>query len=513
MSEFVDKSLRKVAKGTGIILIGSILAIGMGFFTRILIVRYISQTQYGIYSLGLSVITLLGTISALGLKSGVPRQIAYCRKTDESKVGSILGSSIVFATVASVVSAVFLFSFSGYISTHIFNEAGLVKPLRIFSIALPFSVLIKLFVSFFRGLDRASPKVYFQNIGRKGILLAGIVLIIALGFSFTEILYVYVFSSIVTFFMIVFYMKSELSFDIELNFINPVGKEIILYSLPLLGVTAAEVIWNWTDTLMLGYFMPSEIVGLYQGAYPLASRIPIILGASGFLFLPILTRLNAENLGGNMKRTYQIISKWIYSISLPIFFILFLFPESVLGFIFGGEYIKASPVLRILSIGFLGHVITGPNGLGLNAIGRPKLAFYGSCFGSIANIVLNWILIPLFGILGAAISSTLSYNMRNGFVSYTLYKHSNIHPFSKNFLKPLIISASLMIPIYILERKIVVEIWMVPIFLLLYISCYVILSLLAGSISEEDLNLFSKIEDRIDWDLDLIKRILKILLR
>ena len=98
MSEIVNQSLQKIAKGTGIIFIGTIIGMLLGFVSRVIIVRYITQSEYGIFSLALVLLNIFAMISTLGLQSGVTRQIAYFRgKKDSEKVSSIVKSSIQIA--------------------------------------------------------------------------------------------------------------------------------------------------------------------------------------------------------------------------------------------------------------------------------------------------------------------------------------------------------------------------------------------------------------------------------
>ncbi|MBE9592267.1 MAG: oligosaccharide flippase family protein, partial [Proteobacteria bacterium] len=95
MSEIVTQSLQKIAKGTGIIFTGTIIGMLLAFVSRVIIVRYTTQTEYGIFSLALVLLNIFAVISTLGLQSGVPRQIAYFRgKKDSKKVSGIVKASI-----------------------------------------------------------------------------------------------------------------------------------------------------------------------------------------------------------------------------------------------------------------------------------------------------------------------------------------------------------------------------------------------------------------------------------
>ena len=95
MSEIVNQRLQKIAKGTGIVFTGTIIGMLLGFVGRVIIVRYTTQSEYGIYSLALVLLNIFAMISTLGLQSGVTRQIAYFRgKKDSEKVSGIVISSI-----------------------------------------------------------------------------------------------------------------------------------------------------------------------------------------------------------------------------------------------------------------------------------------------------------------------------------------------------------------------------------------------------------------------------------
>ena len=161
MSETVIQSLQKIAKGTGIIFTGTIIGMFLGFIGRIILIRYTTQTEYGIYCLALVVISIFVTISTLGLQEGSTRYIAYFRgKKEEGKVRGVISSSIKIAIIASISLAAISFFVSDFISVNIFHTLELSTPLKIFSIAIPFTVLINVFIAIFRGFDRVEPNVY-----------------------------------------------------------------------------------------------------------------------------------------------------------------------------------------------------------------------------------------------------------------------------------------------------------------------------------------------------------------
>ena len=95
MSEIVNQSLQKIAKGTGIVFIGTIIGLLLAFVGRVLLARFFTQAEYGIYSLALVLLSIFVAIPLFGLQDVAARQIGYYRgKNDSLKVKGIIFASI-----------------------------------------------------------------------------------------------------------------------------------------------------------------------------------------------------------------------------------------------------------------------------------------------------------------------------------------------------------------------------------------------------------------------------------
>jgi O-antigen/teichoic acid export membrane protein len=512
MSEIVNQSLQKIAKGTGIIFTGTIIGMLLGFIGRIILVRYTTQTEYGIYCLALVVISIFVTISTLGLGEGSTRYIAYFRgKKEEGKVRGVISSSIKIAIIASISLAIISFFVSDFISTSIFHTPALSTPIKIFSVAIPFTVLINVFIAIFRGFDRVDARVYFNNILRPVLYLLFLIAVVLFGMSFLGVVYAYVLSIAVTCVVFVIYLlkKSPLSVGRN-NVTNPMTKELLFFSVPLLAVSMLMMVMSWTDTLMLGYFKTPDLVGLYNAALPLANLILIVINSLGFLYTPIISNLYGKNQIKEMKRTYLILTKWSFLATLPIFFVLFLFPGVVLNLLFGSRYIDAAVALQILSLGLFVGTTTGHNYNTLIAMGKTNTLMHIFLISGITNIILNIALIPSLGIIGAAIASAFAVAMANIIISIKLYQFSKIHPLTKNYLKPIIISILVTFIIYIVAKKfLIVTPWTLLVLFVLFLLIYALLLLLTKSFDNEDVMILLEIEKRFGMNLTLIKRFLK----
>jgi len=296
-------------------------------------------------------------------------------------------------------------------------------------------------------------------------------------------------------------LRFELSLDLTL------GRKLITFSIPLLFTSILAFVITWTDILMLGYYKGSEVVGLYGSASPLARLIPIFLNSAAFLYFPVVSQLYVQGKIGEMKRVYQVLTKWIFLLTLPIFIVMYLFPEFTIRFFFGDKYTPAALALQILALGFMFHTSLGLNGLSLIVIRESNFILIANLVATVLNVLLNVLLIPIYGIEGAAISTAVSYGVGNSIVSLRLYQKTRIHPFSWNYVKLLVISFVLLALIQNLNLK-VQGMGCVILVLVAFLLIYFLLILVSKSVDREDVELLLAIEKKLGADLEVIRKFL-----
>lgn len=516
MSEIANQSLQKIAKGAGIAVIGSLVGIFLTLIGRLIVAIYWTESDYGVFSLAFVVLNICAVIGTMGLQQGATRSIAFARgKNDAGRIQKLIPASIQFGLLASISLSIILFFTSDILAIKIFNEAALVFPLKTFAFGIPFLTLINIFASIFRGFSDIKPTVYFQHILRNLLFPLLLLAVILLNLSFAGVFYAYLVSLALPCLILIIYTIKHLPSSIRLTAkpasdANAVARELLLFSIPLLGVAMLQVIMCWTDTLMLGYFKSSADVGLYNVAHPLAHFISFPLGALLVIYTPVITELYAQNMLHEVRRNFSILTKWLCSATLPLFLIFFLFPEAVITSLFGANYIFAATALRILSLGYIINNFMGPNVATLIAIGKSKFMMWATLATAVLNIGLNICLIPPLGIVGAAIASVSAITSINLISCWKLYSLSKAQPLSKNLLKPTLASFALIFPIYfVFQNFFTVTFWMLPLLLLLYYIIYGLAILFTRSFDQEDITMLRRIEERVNVDVGPIKRVLR----
>lgn len=511
MANNANRSLQKIAKGAGIAFFGTVISLFLAFIGRILVARIGTEAEYGIFSLSLVILNICAIVATMGLEQGSTRSIAYERgKNNFRKVQDLVSASITFGLLASISLSFIIFFVSDTIATAVFHDTALAFPLKVFALGIPFFAMIHVFVSLFRGFDDVKPRVYFQQIMRTAVFPLLLFPIVFFGLPFYGVFYAFLISLVVSFVAIIVYAVKELPVKVKVAFSlnNKVAKELMLFSLPLLGVATLQLIIGSTDTLMLGALKTSTDVGLYNAAFPLARFISSPLEALLVIYTPIVSGLYAKGLMDELKKNFSVITKWLCSATLPLFLVLFLFPEVVLK-LFGAKYIFAADTLRILSLGFIISNFMGPNDATLIAVGEARFIMWATLTTAILNVMLNFGLIPLWGIVGASVASVVSKTSINLILCWKVYSISKAQPFSKNLMKPTAVSIIIIFLIYFAFGSHITSLWILSVLFILYYAIYGLAVLFTKSFDQGDIEMLLAMEKRAGVKVTPVKRVLK----
>jgi O-antigen/teichoic acid export membrane protein len=264
---------------------------------------------------------------------------------------------------------------------------------------------------------------------------------------------------------------------------------------------------------MIGYFGTTEAVANYNVVFPLANVLTLVFTSFSFLFMPVLSELHAEGRGDELHRLYTVVTKWIFLGTLPLFLLFVFFPNEAISYTFGSNYSEAGTALTVLAVGFFSHTLVGPNESTLNSIGATKQVMYDNITAAVVNVIINLLLIPRYGIIGAAAGTTVAYIILNSLYSYHVFVLTEVHPFSMAMLKPGIGGIVIGLVVYFILTS---TFQITPLVLvtasLVYAMLYTVAVLLLGGIEREEVMLVLSFEERFGVDLGPLKRVVNRLL-
>ncbi len=399
--------------------IGKMLA----FLAQFLLAAWLSTQEYGVYAFVISIVSVLVVLGQLGLSTYVVRFVAYMRATrnwDKLKGSIFIANKLGLISSLIIVCIGELILFFGIIDL----DKQLKYSLQIGLLIPPFIVLSRIRDAALRGLKLIASSRISETIVVPGTIILGVVflkniintspycaLIIhlsAAGFAFS------VGSLLLRKSMPVKVIKANRMFD---------KREVLHVALPLLLAATMQVLSLRIGRLMLGFFMEMSDVGIYNISVQIASITIFALQAVNAIAAPNIAEYYQKGNYRKLKSTVWFASMISTLFSIIFIFVLFLFSEKLLS-LFGSDYIAGLIPLWILVAGQFINSIFGLVGLLLTMTGRQNSFFIIMFISLIFNILCNYVLIPVYGMLGAAVSSFIYYIVSN--VSMALYVNNKL---------------------------------------------------------------------------------------
>lgn len=480
-----------------------------------MIARFYSPADYGLFNLYYTILSIFASIGAIGLRNGIQRNIAYhLGKDEKDRVPAIIGWGLAIALAGGIVFGFTLFMFSKPIASLFSDDPILGYYLKIAAIAVPFFIITMALESTFRGFQRTKERIIFNVLGRNTLILISIIIVGLLSLRFVNLITAVSISLIfLSAAFLTYYLKNKrriLGIKKAFKWDLSLGKKLLLFSLPLLLVGLSYRVIGWTDTMMIGYFMSEDFVGYYQAAKPLSHFINTGLSVATFIYAPLAASLYGQKKNRESKIIFSSITKWVCFGTLPIALIFIYYSSWVIDFFFGPEYSAAAFPLQILAAMYFVILFMGPNASTLTAFGKTKFLMYVSGATALLNVILNGVLIPFYGIVGAAVATAFSNLSLNVIRTKKLKDLSGIHSLQAENIKPIIFSIILSLPIVIVLRSflpisiILVGVSAVSFYLISFLSI-----ILTKSLSRDDIKLLLLIENKLGIELTFIKKLLK----
>lgn len=384
----------------------------IGVLMSIALAHLLGADGLGVINLANRIINILIVLGLLGTRQIVIRTISIAREREDYQViGDVMSSACWLNGFFSLIVSLVLIFLTPFLAEDVFNEHRLIFPMIVFLLALTPQVLSRIFSSALIGYR----KIWQSNLVEQtlSIFITGFLLFLfwCIGEEITinNVAVFYVIGRMMVTLSMVFYWKKIFPFKQKWN-INI--KKLFKESTPLFITTFAMIFMNNIDTVFLGVFTTTEEIGLFAVAMNIAFLTSIFLQITNSSVAPKIASLFHS---GRIKETELMMKK----VTRGLFFlgflqlIIFIFFGDLILSIWGREFKEAYWVLLILSVGQLFNVGTGAVGQLLVMTGYEKTNRNITMIFLFLNIILSFIMIQLYTIIGAAIVNALTVAMLN----------------------------------------------------------------------------------------------------
>jgi O-antigen/teichoic acid export membrane protein len=389
------KKFLEFAIGNGIVLI-------LGFFSTFIIGRTIDPTQNGKASMFITYTSLIVLVLTMGIDQ------AYIRfYNDETYEGKkvLLRKSIKIPILMTLIFGSIIILFYKIVSNIMIDETSLF--LIILLVINSLFTIIWNFAMINVRMKQKGKAYSLLNAANKGIY---IILIIIFYYIFKgnyiTLILATVISNIIMVILAVFYEKEDWIKKIKLNHMNTNMKELVSYGVPFIFSMAIIWVFQSIDRIFIKTFSDFEQVGLYSGAMNIVSLLTAVQGVFTTFWTPVAyERFSKEP---NDTEFFTNINQ-IVSIVMILLSIGLIASKDILIMILGKKYDGAQYIFPFLVLMPIMYTISETTVLGINFKKKTKYHIYIAVISATSNVIGNFILVPIYGAKGAAISTGLSY--------------------------------------------------------------------------------------------------------
>lgn len=406
---------RIIAKGSAYVLLFTVLSSVLGFLVKSFLARNLATSDFGLLYAVMAFTGIFWVFKDLGYSSGLVRYIAeWNSKQRYDDIRTSIWWGIIFQGVLGTIIFVILFFGADFFAVSFFENKSATFLIQMFAL----EILVGIY--FVRHVLLGYNKIFVyasSEFVRNIFLMALLAIFISMGIAGAGISYLL--ASLLFQAVFIYYIFFRLLKDPrpKIAFSAPQRKIFVFGSVLFVGQLANYLI-SYADTLLLTAIRTLEDVGLYQAALPISQLLwafPISLAVA---LLPSFSELWGKNNVASIADGTRFAMKFMFIFLILPLFIVIIWPDILLGLIFGEAYLRAADALRILAIGSIFHSLMMLNNTVLHSIESPRAITLTAVAISVLNVVLNFYMISKFGIAGAAYATTLSFVV--GFV-ITLY--------------------------------------------------------------------------------------------
>lgn len=387
----------KFVKGVSITYFTQIIIIFVSLITSILVARYLGPSGRGVFA-------VLSVLTALGIQMGnlgFPAATVYFLGKNEEKRQNIFHISLVVGLVGGSIISFFIFLMCLIFPDFLIKNVSF-NLLVITIISFPFLLGTSLFSNFLLGIKKYIPYNLFSIISKFVSLLKVILILVILGLGLIEFVIGTTIAALIVFLFYLIYIYRLDRYDLPRNIDKSLFNEMWKYGRKSYLASTLGFLIIRSDILAINYFLGSIPTGIYSISVALIDYIYLLPGVIGTI---LFTKVSS----GSTHKFTQEVFRYTFLIMIGICSIAALMAGPVINIMYGQEFHESVLPFIILLPGIIFLGIDTILMQDLAGRGLPKIVYTSPFIALALNVSLNIIIIPMWGINGAAMSSTLSY--------------------------------------------------------------------------------------------------------
>jgi O-antigen/teichoic acid export membrane protein len=426
-----------ISRQSGIFFAGTIFTTGLAYIFKVYLARVLGAEDLGLYALGMTLIGFLSIFNNLGLPQSAVRFVAsYLAAGKFEALHALLWRGAALLVGANVVLAIVLLTFGKFIAVRFYHSPALVRYLPLFALIMLFGIINGFYGKVLAGYRDIKLRTWIVNfVGSPLNMLAAIALISA-GFGLRGYLIAQIVSAVTVGALLIVAVRRLTPLDAR--FLRRSGsmpeRAIWSFSAAVLGIGLLEFLISQVDKIALGYYRGPREVGIYSVAAAVVVYVPLVLSSINQIFAPTIADLHTRGQMALLSRLFQSLTKWAIGLTLPLATVVIVFSRPLMR-IFGHDFEAGWPILIIGTVGQLVNCGVGSVGYILLMSGNERRLIRVQMAMAVLMIVSSAVLVPIFGVVGAATAAALTNLGTNLWNLLQVRKALGISPYNRGYLR------------------------------------------------------------------------------
>jgi O-antigen/teichoic acid export membrane protein len=392
-------------------------------FLVVYVIRVLGATEYGKFAYALSFVFLFSTLFDFGLSTAVIREFAG-RPDEEKHFSAILTLKVLLGMGVVVLIA---------IATHFITADRLVRQVILVLCAYGFAQEgTNLFYALFRARQQMEIEAVFRVL-QTLLLCLFVVVVLLYAPTVLNLSFAYAASAALALLAVLVLILRTHSALLRPAFDRSVWKKFLLIGFYLALAKGAGDITTYTDSVVLGSYGMVEQTGLYNAMIKITKLVHLPVGFLTAALFPTLIVLLKES-NEKFTKYYRAWMKGTIFFSVLVLFVFLVEADKIILLVFSADFLPATTALKLLIVMSVMVFIYNVYYHILLMSGQQKKIFYTTLVGALINLIANILLIPKYGINGAAIATVATH-----FGTLCLYvvwsrKYTVVEPIEPGFI-------------------------------------------------------------------------------
>ncbi len=452
--QVVGRNRLSVFEGGLVMLLASAFGCGLNYLLMLYLARALGASEFGVYVVGVTLFNTVTLLVVFGMDSAVVKFISeYRAGASAENIRRTIAFAAGTVVLVGVIAAGLFGLLVGPVASGLYATPELRTLLWWFAPAIPLVLVGTVFLAALQGLQivryTVLIKYSWEPIGK--LLLVGLCLWAGFGLTGVGASFLMAAAMTAAFGFLAVRKETGIAWSDVGTWQSTDRRRLFAYCGPLVVSSFIGVVGPRTDVMILGYWAGVQEAGVYAAAFQTAAILALVLAAFDFAFAPIMGEAWAKRDHKQLAEAYQSVHRLSLMVTVPLLVWLLVFGKECLG-VFGQAFSHGAMALTILAVGHTVSAATGCANTVLLMSGKSRVVMQNTIVSGLGLVALTLLLIPLWGVTGAAIAAAASL-MALGLVRvvevWRLYK---VLPWTSAFFKPLIAGALMAILLFLAKR-------------------------------------------------------------